>query len=141
MIIIIIAVGPNLSSSAAESADLRETGFHCYGQSTMIYSLVLHFLRGIYSGVLMMIVHCDSELFSLQDLCSTVYVALVSSCQNNFTSTAGTNAWWTRAELDLDKTSADTSAHIVPDTSGKGQPCSCYIRILLLAFARTCPQG
>ena len=48
--------------------------------------------------------------FSLRDLCSVVYVTVVSSCQNNFTSTAGANAWWTRAELDLDKTSANTWA-------------------------------
>ena len=42
------AMGPKLSSSVAESADLRETRFHYYGRSMMIYSLVLRFLKGIY---------------------------------------------------------------------------------------------
>ena len=45
------AVGPNLSSSAAESAELRETVFLRYGRPLMmVYSLVPHFdLESVFS--------------------------------------------------------------------------------------------
>ena len=96
----------------------------------------------------MMIVHCDSELFSLQDLCSAVFVALVRSCQNNFTSTSGANAWWTRAEFDLDKP-LQTPGHRVCHTrvakdnfvAATFESCCQHCHFLGCPVARTCPQG
>ena len=112
----------------------------------LTYSLALHFLRGIYSGVLIMIVHRDSEpcgiCWALSTLLSSAVVWTTShQLQAPMLGGREQNLIWTRP--------LQTPGHRVCHTrvekdnlvAATFESCCQHCRFLGYPVARTCPQG